>query len=138
MPTPISKNGRLFYRAAKARFDDAQLLFNLKRTTAAMYLAGYSVECMLKSLILSVVPLTQEDQILGMFRGARAHNYNWLIGQYWLRGGAPFPPSIVPHFNIVVRWSTDLRYSPRIIRTHEAKAFLTSVTDMIKWADGRL
>lgn len=48
---PISKNARLFYRAAKQRFDDALLLLELKRTTAAVYLAGYSIECMLKALI---------------------------------------------------------------------------------------
>jgi len=41
---------------AKQRFDDALLLLEMGRTTAAVYLAGYSVECMLKALILSAVP----------------------------------------------------------------------------------
>lgn len=53
MPIPRSTNARLFYRAAKERLEDAELLLSLNRTTAAVYLAGYGVECMIKSLILS-------------------------------------------------------------------------------------
>jgi HEPN domain-containing protein len=59
---------------AKQRFDDALLLLEMGRTTAAVYLAGYSVEYMLKALILSAVPQAQEEAILGRFRGARAHD----------------------------------------------------------------
>jgi HEPN domain-containing protein len=135
---PSSKNARLFYRVAKQRFDDAQLLFNLKRTTAAVYLAGYSVECMLKSLILSAVPHTRESDVLEMFRGARAHDYEWLIRLYRQNGGAPIPPHLVPHFARVNRWSTDMRYSPSTIQRRTAKAFLDSTTEIIEWADGRL
>ena len=48
LPKPIE--ARLYYRAAKQRFDDAQLLLGAGRTTAAIYLAGYTVECFLKAL----------------------------------------------------------------------------------------
>ena len=44
--------------------------------TGAVYLAGYSVECILKALIFSVVPLVQIEAVLGSFRGVRAHDYN--------------------------------------------------------------
>ena len=54
MPIPTSSNARLFYRAAKERFEDAELLLSLNRTTGAVYLAGYSVECIIKSLILII------------------------------------------------------------------------------------
>jgi HEPN domain-containing protein len=95
---PSSAQARRFYRAAKQRFDDALLLFEMERTTAAIYLAGYSVECMLKALILSVAPQAQEAELLGMFRGARAHDYEWLLHLYVEKGGARMPPSVVPHF----------------------------------------
>ncbi len=67
---PSSAQARCFYRAARQRFDDALLLLEMERTTAAVYLSGYIVECMLKALILSAVPREQEAEILGMFRGA--------------------------------------------------------------------
>lgn len=79
MAMPSSANSRRFYRTAKQRFDDALLLLEMERTTAAVYLAGYSVECMIQALILPVIPQVQAEEILGMFRGARAHDYESLI-----------------------------------------------------------
>jgi len=84
---PSSAHTRRFYRVAKQRFGDALLLLEMGRTTAAVYLAGYSVECMLKALILSAVPQAQEEEILGRFRGASAHDYEWfaasVCGKRW-------------------------------------------------------
>ena len=79
---PRSMQARRCYRAAKQRFDDALLLLEMERTTAAVYWAGYSVECMLKALILSAVPPAQEAELLERFRGARAHDYEWLLHLY--------------------------------------------------------
>jgi hypothetical protein len=135
---PSSAQARRFYRAAKQRFDDALLLLEMERTTAAIYLAGYSVECMLKALILSTVPQAQEAELLGMFRGARAHDYEWLLHLYVAKGGARMPPSVVPHFARVNSWSTDMRYAPGTIAAHEAKAFVDAAIEIMTWADGRL
>ena len=120
------------------RFDDALLLLEMERTTAAVYLAGYSVECMLKALILSAIPQGQAEEILGMFRGARAHDYEWLMRLYTEKGGARLSPHVIPHFARVNSWSTDMRYAPGAIAAREAKAFMDSVTELITWADGRL
>ncbi len=138
MALPTSKNSRLFYRAAKERFKDAQWLFNLKRTTAAIYLAGYSVECMLKSLILSLMPRAREDEIRTMFRGRRAHDYEWLMRLYEQHGGTPMPEDLRPHLMRVTRWSTDMRYLPSTIGIRQAKTFLESTIQIMNWADGRL
>jgi hypothetical protein len=135
---PSSAQARRFYRAAKQRFDDALLLLEMERTTAAIYLAGYSVECMLKALILSAVPQAQEAELLGMFRGARAHDYEWLLHLYVEKGGARMPPSVVPHFARVNTWSTDMRYVPGTIAAHEVQAFLDAAIEIMTWADGRL
>jgi hypothetical protein len=95
---PSSAPARRFYQVAKQRFDDALLLLEMERTTAAIYLAGYSVEGMLKALILSAVPQAQEVELLRMLHGARAHDYEWLLHLYVEKGGARMPPSVVPHF----------------------------------------
>ena len=138
MAMPSSVPARRFYRAAKQRFDDALLLLEMERTTAAIYLAGYSVECMLKALILSAVPQAQEAELLGLFHGARAHDYEWLLRLYVDKGGAKLPPSVVPHFARVNSWSTDMRYASGTVAAHEAKAFLDAAVEIITWADGRL
>jgi HEPN domain-containing protein len=135
---PSSVQARRFYRAAKQRFDDALLLLEMERTTAAVYLAGYSVECMLKALILSAVPPAQEAAFLTRFRGARAHDYEWLLELYAEQGGARLPASVVPHFARVNSWSTDMRYTPGTIAAHEAQAFVAAAIAIMTWADGRL
>lgn len=138
MPMPSSRNARLFYRTAKERFEDAELIFSLNRTTAAVYLAGYSVECMLKCLILSTVPDSREGVILGMFRGRVAHDYDWLIGLYRQHGGSAVPNRLSSQLRRVRSWSTDIRYWPRTIPANEAKEFLNCATQIMTWADGRL
>ena len=138
MAMPSSVQARRFYRAAKQRFDDALLLLEMDRTTAAVYLAGYSVECMLKALILSTVPPAQEAALLAQFRGARAHDYEWLLHLYSDKGGARMPVSVVPHFARVNSWSTDMRYTPGTIAAHEAKAFVDAAIAIMTWADRRL
>lgn len=138
MAIPASPNARLFYRTAKQRFEDAEFLLDVDRTTAAVYLAGYSVECILKALILAIVPRAQEVDILSMFRGARAHNYDWLLRLYAEKGGPHLPPDLVPHFARVNTWSTDMRYSPGTISLRDATAFLDSSVKILTWADGRL
>ena len=91
-----------------------------------------------KKLILAVVPRTQEADILAMFRGGRAHNYDWLLRLYAERGSPRLPPDLVPHFARVNTWSTDMRYSPGTIPLRDAKAFLDSSVRILTWADGRL
>ena len=110
MAVPNSPNARLFYRAAKQRFDDAAILLRLQRTTGAVYLAGYSVECMLKALILESVPRSQESAILAQFRGQRAHNPDWLLYLYRQSASSVIPAEVIAHFIRVNSWSTDIRY----------------------------
>src|SRR5579859_6130261 len=78
MGLPKPPEARLYYRAAKQRFDDAQWLLEGERTTGAIYLAGYTVECFLKALLLASVASHRRKMLLEEFRGSRAHNLEWL------------------------------------------------------------
>ncbi len=138
MAMPSSPSARLFYRTAQQRFEDAEFLLNVGRTTAAVYLAGYSVECMLKALILASVPRGRESEVERMFRGIRAHDYDWLLRLYDKQRGAGLPVGLVPHFTRVNTWSTDMRYSPGTATLRESKAFLESAVAILNWGDGRL
>ncbi len=133
-----SKEVRLFYRCAAERFEDAEILLRAGRTTGAVYLAGYSVECILKALILSVVPPGSVAAELHSFRGQRAHEYNWLRDRYRISGRASFPRDVNQRFTLVNNWLTDLRYVPRILRESEAESFLKAAEAIILWARGRL
>ena len=82
MALPQPPEARRFFRAAKQRFDDAQWLLEAERMTGAVYLAGYTVECFLKALVLAGVAPAVRGHILSEFRGSRAHNIEWLGALY--------------------------------------------------------
>ena len=79
MALPQAAEARLYYRAAKQRFDDSQLLLKWDRTTGAVYLAGYTVECFMKALVLANVVPDLRQQLLGEFRGnLRTTSSGWV------------------------------------------------------------
>jgi hypothetical protein len=135
---PRSQNARLFYRASYQRLADARLLLRMKRTTGAVYLAGYSVECILKALVLSMARGEKEKALLLSFRGQQGHRYGWLKGLYAQLGGPTVPAELAPHFARVNSWATKIRYSPGTIDASSAAAFLESASRIVAWADGRL
>lgn len=138
MGVPRNKEARRFYLVAGQRWEDAEFLLESDRTTAAVYLAGYCVECMLKALILSQAPAAETATILASFRGAGAHNYDWLRFTYRDYGGAELPKEILEAFRIVSDWGTELRYEPGRMKDAVAEAFLAAVRAIRTWADQRL
>jgi len=138
MGKPSSADARLFYRCAIRRFEEAQVLFKAEYTTGAVYLAGYGVECILKALLLTAVPANQRATLLQSFRGAKAHEYDWLRSLYLEKGGARFPREINKHFTLVNDWSTDLRYLPRQVGTADAESLLKATEAIMQWAQERM
>jgi HEPN domain-containing protein len=138
MALPRPAEARRFYRAAIHRFEDAELLLKESRTTGAVYLAGYTVECVLKSLVLASVPRRVREEILGEFRGGRAHNLEWLGALYRRHVGLAIPRQITRHLLRVASWSTDLRYATGILKQRDAEEFIDSVVAIFEWADGRM
>ena len=141
-----------FRQTAIQRFEDARVLLRAGRTTGAMYLAGYSVECILKALLLSA--LSEPESVVmvkyfrgtighdyGMvksFRGTIGHDYGWLRDQYLMSGGAASPKEISRAFVLVGAWSTDIRYEPGAKPAKIAGDFLAETERIIEWAEGRL
>jgi hypothetical protein len=136
---PTSQNARLFYRCAFVRLDEARILRKAGQiTTGPVYLAGYSIECILKALILNALTQTQQEESLRSFRGTKAHDYDWLRDVYLQNGGTRFPSDITRSFTLVNDWSTDMRYVPRNMKEEEIDAFLKATREILIWADGRL
>src|SRR5436305_594664 len=138
MGLPRPAEARLYYRAAKQRFDDAQLLLEAGRTTGAVYLAGYTVECYLKALLLANVTSGLREEVLAKFCGSIAHDIEWLGALYRRHVGSAVPKTVTRHLSRVASWSTDMRYQSGVLRRRDADEFLAAVIVITTWADGRM
>jgi HEPN domain-containing protein len=139
MAVPKAIEPRRFYHVALQRLEDAQLILNkLQRAPAAVYLAGYAVECILKAMILTSTPLAKHSAVLSEFRGARAHSIVWLRERLREAGAPSFPLEISRDLTFVSTWSVDLRYTPGIGDPDDAEQFVQAVERIVKFSDGRL
>ena len=60
----MPSSSREFQRAARQRLTTAEFLFENDYTLDATYLAGYTVECSLKALILRLTPAKKRPEML--------------------------------------------------------------------------
>jgi hypothetical protein len=137
MAMPHDINARRYYRVAYQRFEDGAALLEISRPRAAIYLTGYAVECILKSLLLVSTPDGQRAEVLATFRGAIAHNIDWLRDRLIQRIGR-LPVGENRHVSLVSSWSTDLRYEPGPGDPEDAEAFLIAAQSILTWANGRM
>ena len=138
MGMPRDKDAKRFYLAAGRRLEDSKSLFEAERTTGSMYLGGYCVECMLKSLIITQAPSSKKGEVLEEFRGSGAHNLDRLRSMYTKSGGTRFPKDIIESFLVVRDWRTDWRYEPATRPADDAESFLIAVTKIWECVDKRL
>ena len=138
MTLPQAPEARPYYQSAKQRFLDAEFLLAAGRTTGAMYLAGYSVECLLKCLILERTPAGRRAKVVDSFRGGKAHDYDWLRKQYFKTGVPEFSQAVGRHFALVASLSTDLRYQSGTSSPKDAERFLRAVEEITLWAERSL
>jgi hypothetical protein len=103
---------RKFYRVAYQRFEEAEVLFEAGYYIGAVYLAGYAIECILKTLILEATPEKDHAVVEAEFRGQRAHDYEWLRHRYRQTHAPAWPTDISQALTFVGTWETALRYTP--------------------------
>ena len=131
--------GRRFFACAEQRLDDAESLVKTGRFAGAISLAGYAVECGIKTLILETA--TNEpaaEAIAATFRGRSGHDLRTLRETYHSGGGPASPPAVVRDYVELAGWTSELRYDPRARRPREAEAFLGAATRFLDFARGRL
>lgn len=118
-------------KAAKHRLDDAQALFNSVRWRGSMYLAGYAVECLLKTKLMRMYScrnlrdLEDELQQRGLI-GTTTTLFTQLElllrlvqGLDRLRQNA----ALWPLFTIVNRWVPAWRYTANLANRQDAEDF---------------
>lgn len=138
MGTPLSPIPRRFYRVSYQRLAEAEVLFEAGFYIGAVYLAGYAVECMLKTLIMNAQPEKDHEPTEAEFRGQRAHQYEWLRHRYAQTNAPGLPASISESLTFVSTWETSLRYKPGLGEPKDASRFLKEVQNILKWADSRI
>ena len=137
MAMPLDIDARRYYRVAYQRLEDGAALLEISRPRAAIYLTGYAIECILKTLLLMSTPAGARAEVLATFRGAVAHNIEWLRDRVVQRIGR-LPVVENRYISLVSSWSTDLRYEPGPGSPEDAESFLAAARSILAWADGRM
>jgi HEPN domain-containing protein len=131
-------------KASAHRLDDAWALLKEQRWRGAMYLAGYAVECLLKSKLmrkygcLHLRALDDELQRRGFLAAdstARTHQLEKLLELAGAVDRLRKDVALRKLLNIVNQWIPGWRYSPLLGAAAEAQAFVSSVERIRLWID---
>ncbi|MEM9941402.1 MAG: hypothetical protein AAF939_07395 [Planctomycetota bacterium] len=101
-------------------------------------LPGYSVECVLKALILNSTPTKDQEDVEAEFRGQRAHCFEWLRLRYYRTGAPQLPVDVSASLTFVSSWETSIRYKAGMGVPDDSARFLTDVQKIVEWADNRI
>jgi HEPN domain-containing protein len=139
----ISEQGK----AGKHRMDDARALLNAVRWRGAMYMAGYSVECLLKTKLMRMFDCRhlreleeelQRRRILPVQATIFTHQLELLVrlanGLERLRGDEEHWRL----FNMVNRWVPAWRYTADQSTHHDAEDFLAAVDKISRWIENNI
>jgi hypothetical protein len=131
------RTSRDFQKAAAQRLTTAEFLLDHKYTLDAEYLAGYTIECSLKALILEKTPESDRPaQLDNICSGAKMHRPEVLLGV--LRDlGVALPLELARRFRRLT-WTTDLRYETGHRDTGETRRFLKTAQATYQWVEGQL
>lgn len=131
-------------KAGKHRMDDARALLNAVRWRGAMYIAGYSVECLLKTKLMRMFDcrhlreLEEELQRKGVLAAQATvftHQLEVLLRLTKaidrLRGNEEYWRL----FNMVNRWVPAWRYTADLSNREDAEDFLEAVEKVAHWIE---
>jgi HEPN domain-containing protein len=131
-------------KAGKHRMDDARALLNATRWRGAMYMAGYSVECLLKTKLMHIYDcrhlrdLEEELQGRGLLAAEATiftHRLELLLR---LTNSIDRLRQNEEHwrlFNMVNRWIPAWRYTADLSNSEDAGDFLAAVEKVSHWIE---
>lgn len=136
----VSEQGK----AGKHRMDDARALLDCIRWRGAMYMAGYSVECLLKTKLMRkfecrhLRELEEELRTRGILTAQATIFTHQLESLLRLTGAIDRLRQNEEHwrlFNMVNRWVPAWRYSADLSNQDDAKDFLDAVEKVSLWIE---
>ena len=134
-------------KAAKHRFDDALALLNASRWRGAMYMAGYSIECLLKTKLMTIfdchhlVDLEEELQRrkkLAAESTIFTHRLELLLRLTDSLERLRQNTEMWRLFNFVNLWLPAWRYTADLSRRRDAEYFLDAVGKLSKWIEANI
>ena len=125
---------REYLRAATQRLEAAQALYQAGYTLDAQYVGGYTVECSLKAIILSVAE--PPGGLPDIAKGAKMHTPERLLGILRDQGVA-LPPRLAKRLR-PFDWTTELRYETGRRPTGQTRGFLRTASEFRDWAESFL
>lgn len=121
-----------FLNAAEQRLEAAEALLLRDLCRDSIYLAGISVECALKSLLLSHVPAPKRKRFVNeQFRGRGGHSYDKLVEKFKQRGGSLPAEWDERDLRRLRDWSVNMRYETFRIPPREAHSFFEAAKRIV-------
>jgi HEPN domain-containing protein len=134
-------------KASRHRLDDARALFNAVRWRGAMYLAGYAIECLLKTKLMRMFDcrhlreLEEELQRRGVLSGQNTvftHQLEVLLRLTQRIDHLRQDQLMWRMFNIVNRWVPAWRYSADLSSREDAEDFLEAIDKIRHWIESNV
>jgi len=129
-------------KAGQHRRDDARALFEKQRWRGAMYLGGYSVECLLKSSLMrkyechTIGDLEVELKKRGLIATESTiytHQFEAMLSVSGDLDRLRSNVALWRSFNIVNRWIPAWRYDPDLSGPDESERFLIAIDQLSAW-----
>ena len=133
--------------ASRQRLEDAKALLNASRWRGAMYMAGYAVECLLKTKLMHIYDcknlreledLLRQRSILPVHRTVFTHQLEDLLRLTPGYNRLMQNRDTLALFNKVNRWIPNWRYTPKLTDRREATEFMTSIERFMHWINNNI
>jgi HEPN domain-containing protein len=109
------------------RFEDAEVLHREGHHNGAIYLAGYAIECLLKSIVLNRRRGTKVEDVL-------THDLDRLLHLSGLSTDLLANREFHEHYMAINGlWNVNVRYLTTKYTAHDARKFLERVELLRKW-----
>ena len=134
-------------KAGKHRMEDARALLNANRWRGAMYMAGYSIECLLKTKLMRMFSCRNlrelEDELQGKgILAAQAtvftHQLELLLRLTNAIDRLRQNEQNWRMFNMVNRWIPAWRYTADLSNSDDAKDFVDAVDKVSHWIENNI
>jgi HEPN domain-containing protein len=131
-------------KAGKHRLDDARALLKAARWRGAMYMAGYGIECLLKTKLMRLFECRhlrelEEELLRRRALPARAtvftHQLEMLLRLAMVMDRLRQNNVLWRDFNVVNRWVPAWRYTADLSNREDAEDFVQAVDKVSKWIE---
>ena len=132
---------------SRQRLADAKTLLNASRWRGAMYMAGYAVECLLKTKLMQIYDcnnlgeledLLRQRSILPAHRTVFTHQLEDLLRLTPGYNRLSQDRNFWHMFQVINLWSPQWRYATKQTTYQEATRFLTFLENVMHWIDTNL